>query len=74
VTQSSTVSARIDERIDRVPTEHDEMQWRLMRLGQLAKCDVWIPKNDQPKEYQGHRFRESVLHEFHQTLDVAAEY
>src|SRR3954451_7453905 len=46
------------------------MQWRLIRLGQLAKCDVWIPKNDQPKEYQGHRFRESVLHEFHQTLDV----
>ncbi len=69
-TRNATISARIDERIDRVPTEHDEMQWRLIRLGQLAKCDVWIPKNDQPKEYQGHRFRESVLHEFHQSLDV----
>jgi hypothetical protein len=31
------ISARIDEHIERVPTEHDEMQWRLIRLGQLAR-------------------------------------
>src|SRR6266478_2984661 len=29
------MSVRIDEHIERVPTEHDEMQWRLIRLGQL---------------------------------------
>lgn len=69
-TRNEIISARIDERIDRLPTEHDEMQWRLIRLGQLAKCDVWIPRNDQPKQYQGHQFRNCVLHEFHQTLDV----
>lgn len=69
-TRNATISAGIDERIDRVPTEHDEMQWRLIRLGQLAKCDVWIPKNDQPKHYQGHQFRDCVLQEFHQSLDV----
>jgi hypothetical protein len=69
-TRNTTISARIDEHIERVPTEHDEMQWRLIRLGQLAKCDVWVPRNDQPKQYQGNQFRDHVLHEFHETLDV----
>lgn len=69
-TRNAAISARIDERLDRVPTEHDEMQWRLIRLGQLAKCDVWVPRNDQPKQYKGHQFRDFVLNEFHQTLDV----
>jgi hypothetical protein len=69
-TRKEVISARIDERIERVPTEHDEMQWRLIRLGQLARCDVWVPRNDQSKEYDGHHFRDSVLHEFHETLDV----
>ena len=62
--------AGIDERIERTPTEHDEMQWRLIRLGQLARCDVWVPRADQPKQYEGHHFRDFVLHEFHETLDV----
>lgn len=44
--RNAAISARIDEPIDRLPTEHDEMQWRLIRLGQLAKCDVWVPRND----------------------------
>jgi hypothetical protein len=69
-TRNATISARIDEHIERVPTEHDEMQWRLIRLGQLAKCDVWVPRNDQPKQYQGNQFRDHVLHDFHETLDV----
>jgi hypothetical protein len=69
-TRNATISAGIDERIERVPTEHDEMQWRLIRLGQLAKCDVWVPRNDQPKQYQGNQFRDHVLHDFHETLDV----
>jgi hypothetical protein len=64
------VIAQLDEHIDRVTTEHDEMQWRLIRLGQLAKCDVWVPRNDQPKQYEGHQFRDFVLPEFHQTMDV----
>lgn len=66
----AAVNAQIDERIERVPTEHDEMQWRLIRLGQLARCDVWVPRNDQPKHYDGHKFRDFVLHEFHQSMDV----
>src|SRR5215472_2268732 len=39
-------------------------------LGHLAKCDVWVPRNDQTKQYEGHKFRDLVLQEFHQTLDV----
>ena len=46
------------------------MQWRLIRLGQLARCDVWVPRNGQSKRYEGHSFRDVVLREFHQTLDV----
>jgi len=69
-TRNQVVSGLIDERIERVPTEHDEMQWRLIRLGQLAKCDVWVPRNDQPKQYQGHQFRDFVLRDFHETIDV----
>jgi len=69
-TRKEALSAHIDERIERLPTEHDEMQWRLIRLGQLAKCDVWVPRNDQPKQYEGNKFRDFVLPEFHQTLDV----
>ncbi|MBV9183272.1 MAG: hypothetical protein JO356_18370 [Acidobacteria bacterium] len=65
-----TFSAEIDEHIERVATEHDEMQWRLIRLGNLAKCDVWVPRNDQAKQFEGHQFRDYVLREFHHTLDV----
>jgi hypothetical protein len=69
-TRNEALNANIDERIERVSTEHDEMQWRLIRLGQLARCDVWVPRNDQAKQYEGHQFRDFVLHEFHETLDV----
>jgi hypothetical protein len=68
--RQEVLNERIDERIERMPTEHDEMQWRLIRLGQLARCDVWVPRGDQPKHYEGHQFHDFVLHEFHETLDV----
>jgi len=31
-TRNEEISAEIDEQIERVPTQHDEMQWRLIRL------------------------------------------
>ncbi len=55
-TRNATISAQIDEHIERVPAAHDEIQCRSIRLGQLAKCDVWVPRNDQPKQYDGNRF------------------
>ena len=60
----------IDERIDRATTEHDEMQWRLIRLGKKAKVDVWVPKNDQGKNFEGHQFKGEVLTDFQETIDV----
>ena len=68
--RKEALNADIDERIERVSTEHDEMQWRLIRLGQLARCNVWVPRSDQAKQYDGHQFRDFVLQEFHDTLDV----
>jgi hypothetical protein len=68
--RNENLNARIDEHIERMPTEHDEMQWRLIRLGQLARCDIWVPRGDRPKQYEGHQFRDFVLQEFHATLDV----
>src|SRR5437867_9882521 len=41
-TRKESLSARINTHIERVPTEHDEMQWKLIRLGQLSRCKVWI--------------------------------
>jgi hypothetical protein len=68
--RTDLVNTEIDERIERGPTPHDEMQWRLIRLGRLARCDVWVPRNDQPKVYQGNHFRDFVIPEFHETIDV----
>lgn len=59
-----------EERISRAPTEHDEMQWRLISLGNKAKFDVWVPANDQGRSYQGNIFREHVIREFREALDV----
>lgn len=60
----------VAERVAQAPTEHDEIQWRLIRLGQLAKVDVWVPKRDQNRSYEGRVFRDFVLPEFRETLDV----
>lgn len=52
------------------PREHDEIQWRLIRLGMAAKVDVWVPRNDQGRAWEGHRFRDHVLSEFKEGLDI----
>lgn len=62
--------AHINDQIERAPTEHTEMQWRLIRLGKLARLDIWVPRNDQGKQFDGHIFRDFVLPEFHETVDV----
>ncbi len=60
----------IDEQVERAPTIHDEMQWRLIRLGRKSHFDVWIPRPDQNKSYQGQKFTKLVMHEFHEALDI----
>lgn len=60
----------IGEHIDRVPTEHTEIQWRLIRLGNKSNFDVWIPSADQPKEFDGNKFKDFVIKEFQESIDV----
>ena len=45
----------------------DGVSWQVTAL--LARCGVWVPLGDQPKQYKGHQFGDFVLHEFQETLD-----
>lgn len=58
------------EKPEREPTEHDEIQWKLIKLGKSAGNDVWVPKSDQNKKYEEFCFRDFVLKEFERGLDV----
>jgi hypothetical protein len=60
----------IEEQIEKASTVHDEMQWRLISLGNKSHFDVWVPRSDQNRQYMGQRFRDLVITEFHETLDV----
>ncbi len=64
---------KIENKVERATTEHDEMQWRLIRLGNRAHFDVWVPPADQHKSYQGNDFFEHVIHKFHDVLDVPTQ-
>jgi hypothetical protein len=64
------VSAVIDDQIERAPTEHTEIQWRLIRLGHKSNFDVWVPVGDKSKEFDGHKFTDFVIKEFQETIDV----
>jgi hypothetical protein len=46
------------------------MQWRLISIGKKAKVDVWVPQNDQNREFEGHKFKDEVLSDFQETIDV----
>lgn len=60
----------IEEHIDKCPTEHTEIQWRLISLGNRSNYDVWVPAADQPKEFDGNKFRDFVIKEFQESIDV----
>ncbi|OGH18455.1 MAG: hypothetical protein A2868_02615 [Candidatus Levybacteria bacterium RIFCSPHIGHO2_01_FULL_40_15b] len=68
--RNEIIKTEVEEQIEKEPTEHDEMQWRLIRLGHLSNCDVWIPKNDHSKHFDGNNFKEHVLKEIHESLEV----
>lgn len=60
----------IDEKIKDSPTEHTEMQWHLISIGNKSKLDVWVPPADQGKNYEKNVFRDYVLKEFTESMDV----
>ncbi|MBI4414936.1 MAG: hypothetical protein HY566_01715 [Candidatus Kerfeldbacteria bacterium] len=70
VDRRKMLDTAIEEKVERAPTEHDEMQWRLIRLGNKAHFDVWVPRGDQGRVYQGQRFGDLVIREFHEAIDV----
>ncbi len=59
-----------DEKIDKAPTEHTEIQWRLIRLGLRAQYDVWVPEGDKNRIWDGNKFSDYVLEKFNETIDV----
>lgn len=64
------ISTLIDEQIEKAPTEHTEMQWRLIRLGNKSHFDVWVPAADQAKEFDGNKFKDFVINKFQESIDV----
>lgn len=60
----------IDKQIKKAPTEHTEMQWHLISIGNKTKLDVWVPSADQGKKYQNNIFRKHTLKEFAESIDV----
>jgi hypothetical protein len=70
VEKKKIISEVIGERIEKAPTEHTEIQWRLIRLGNKSQFDVWVPVADQGKEFDGNQFRDFVIKEFQETIDV----
>jgi len=60
----------IDEKIIEAPTEHTEMQWHLISIGNKTKLDVWVPPADQGKNYEKNIFRDHILKEFTESMDV----
>jgi hypothetical protein len=60
----------IDEQIEKAPTEHTEMQWHLISIGNKKKLDVWIPTADRNKIYDGNDFTKHTINEFRESIDV----
>lgn len=69
-TVSKEFEKAINSKIEKASTPHDEMQWRLIRLGNKAHFNVWVPVGDQGRTYSGQTFRDLVISEFHETIDV----
>jgi hypothetical protein len=58
------------EKSDEKPSEHTEIQWKLIRLGRAAGNDIWVPNNDQGKVFEGNEFRKFIMGEFQPGLDI----
>lgn len=59
--------------IDDNTSEHVEMQWRLVNLGNKAGSKVWVPKNDQKKIMKAYGYT-NFENEFSDGVDLQAKY
>jgi len=70
VTQVVEDPSKLSIEKDEKPTDHTEIQWRLVHLAHAAKVDVWVPRSDQNKEWEGHRLGDTALKDFKEGLDI----
>lgn len=70
VEREKIINETIDEFIEKVPTEHTEIQWRLIRLGNKSHFNVWVPAADQVKSFDDNLFKDFVINEFQGSIDV----
>ena len=65
---------------ERSETEHDEIQWMLLKLGNDMGLDVWVARNDRNRAVHGNRFvdlprlRRSLPLQFDQVTNRIIEY
>jgi predicted RNA-binding protein len=65
---------------ERSETEHDEIQWMLLKLGNDMGLDVWVARNDRNRAVGGNRFtdlprlRRSLPLQFDQVTNRIIEY
>lgn len=69
-TYSKVIDELVEDKIQKAPTEHTEMQWRLIRLGTKSHFDVWVPEGDKHRQWNDEVFETMVLKNFQETLDV----
>jgi len=67
---SKVIDELVEDKIQKAPTEHTEMQWRLIRLGTKSHFDVWVPEGDKHRQWNNEVFETMVLKNFQETLDV----
>lgn len=55
------------------PSDHTEIQWLLLRLGNDMGLDIWVASNDKGKRYQGKSFKDlpRLRHELPLQFDQA---
>lgn len=53
VPDSDTIT---DQQPFREPTDHDEIQWLLLKLGNDMGLDVWVARNDRSREVSGFKY------------------
>lgn len=68
--KNKIVEEIIEERVEKAPTEHTEMQWRLIHLGLKYNFDVWVPEADKIKQYNNNTFKDFVIKDFQETIDI----
>lgn len=49
---------------ERPATPHRKLVWKLIQLGKILACEVWVASDERGKSYEGEQFVDHVLAEF----------